>query len=174
MSWGYLAGFCNGLSVAPTYWDYGNNVTIVENNVYQDGQDIGTTQQFAQQATTIADQGQQANAPPTEEWKAIGVFALVPGDEKTSNNVFQIAINKDGILRGNYYDGLMDTTTPIYGSVDKKTQRAAWTIGKNNDRVFDAGIYNLTQAETPVLVHFGGVRTQQMMLVRVEQPQKAK
>jgi len=172
MSWGYLAGFCDGLSIAPTYWDYGNNVTIVENNVYQDGQDIGTTQQFAQQATTIADQGQQANAPPTEDWKAIGVFALVQGDEKTSNNVFQIAINKNGILRGNYYDGLMDTTTPIFGSVDTKTQRAAWTIGKKNDRVFDAGIYNLTQAEAPVLVHFGGDKTQQMLLVRVEQPQK--
>src|SRR5262249_49446183 len=139
MNWGYLAGYCAGLSIAPTNYDFGDNVTIVENNVYQNGQDIGTTQQFAQQATTIAENGQPANAPTTEERKAVGVFALVQGDEKTSNNIFQIAINKNGILRGNYYDGLMDTTTPIYGSVDTKTQRAAWTIGKNKDRVFDAG-----------------------------------
>ena len=70
MNWGYLAGFCNGLTVSPTDYDYGNNVAIVDNNVYQDGQDIGTTQQFAQQATTIAEQGQTADAPPTEDWKA--------------------------------------------------------------------------------------------------------
>jgi len=54
--------------------------------------------------------------------------------------------------------------------VDKKTQRAAWTIGKGGDRVFEAGIYNLTRAETPVLVHFGPDRTQQWLLVRMNKP----
>ena len=47
-------------------------------------------------------------------------------------------MNQAGTIRGNYYDGLMDTTTPVYGSVDKKTQRAAWSIGKKTDRVFEA------------------------------------
>jgi hypothetical protein len=173
MTWAYLSGFYAGLASAPINYDYGNNIAFVENNVYENGTNLGTTQQFAQQATAIADQGQKVDPPPTEEWKAVGVFALVQGDEKTSNNVFQIAMNKDGILRGNYYDGLMDTTTPIYGSVDKKTQRAAWTIGKKNDRVFEAGIYNLTQGEAPLLVHIGDDRTQQMLLVRVEQPKKS-
>lgn len=84
------------------------------------------------------------------------------------------AVNKDGIIRGNYYDGLMDTTTEVYGSVDKKTQRAAWTIGKKKDRIFEAGVYNLTRSETPVLVHFGTDKTQQLMLVRMEQPKDAK
>ena len=82
--------------------------------------------------------------------------------------MFQFAVNKDGIIRGNYYDGLMDTTTPVYGSVDKKTQRAAWTIGKTNDRVFEAGIYNLTQDQTPVLVHLGTEKTEQLLLVRLK------
>ena len=49
----------------------------------------------------------------------------------------QLAVNKDGTIRGNYYDGLMDTTSPVYGSVDKKTQRAGLTIGKKNDRGFE-------------------------------------
>jgi hypothetical protein len=173
MSWAYLIGFYTGLASAPVDYDYGNTIAYVENNVYDNGQDLGTAQQFAQQATTIAEQGQQADPPPTEDWKAIGVFALVQGDDKSSNNIFQIAINKAGILRGNYYDGVMDSTTPIYGSVDKKTQRAAWTIGKKKDRVFEAGIYNLTQSELPVLIHLGPERTQQMMLVRVEQPKKS-
>ena len=134
------------------------------------GQDVGTSQDYAQQAINLADQGQKATAPPTEEWKPLGVFALGQGTETTSNDVFQLAVNKDGILRGNYYDGVMNTTTPVYGSVNKKTQRVAWTIGKKNDRVFDAGLWNLTQSQAPVLVHFGKDRTQQMLLVRVQQP----
>ena len=98
-------------------------------------------------------------APPTADWKPLGVFALVPGDQKTSNKMFQLAVDKNGIIRGNYYDGVMDTTTPVFGSVDKKTQRAsAWTIGKTKDRVFEAGLYNLTQTEAPVLVHLARTR----------------
>ncbi len=67
----------------------------------------------------------------------------------------------------------MDTTTPVYGSVDKKTQRAAWTIGKKSRRVFEAGIFNLTKPEAPVLVHFGTKRTEQWLLVRVENPKES-
>jgi hypothetical protein len=85
-----------------------------------------------------------------------------------------LAVHKNGIIRGNYYDGVMDTTTAVYGSVDKKTQRAAWTIGKTKDRVFEAGLWNLTQPEAPCLVHLGPDKTQQWLLVRVEQPNKGK
>src|SRR5262249_12241743 len=141
---------------------------------YVGGKDAGTAQQYAQEATNIAVQGQAADPPTTADWKPLGVFALVPGDQKSSNNLFQLAVDKNGIVRGNYYDGVMDTTTPVYGSGDKKPQRAAGTIGKTKDRVFEAGLYNLTQSECPVLVHFGTDRTQQWLLVRVEQPAGAK
>lgn len=164
-----VASFC-AYPAVPIDYDYGSTVVYENNNVYVNGEQTATAEQYAQQATTLADQGQQANAPTDAEWKALGVFALVQGDDKSSNNIFQIALNKDGIIRGNYYDGLMDTTTPIFGSVDSKSQRAAWTIGKKNDRVFEAGVYNLTQSEAPVLVHIGTDRTQQMLLVRVQQP----
>lgn len=153
----------------PIYYDYGNTIVYQDDNVYQDGQQIATADQYAQQATNLADQGQKAAPPPQQQWTPLGVFALVSGTEKTSNNLFQLAINSDGIVRGNYYDGLMDTTTPVYGSLDKKTQRLAWTIGKKNDRIFDTGLDNLTKSEAPILVHFGATRTVQMLLVRVEQ-----
>jgi hypothetical protein len=165
--WVGLSAYC-GYPALPINYDYGNTVVFNNNEVYIDGEAAGTPEQFAQQATTLADAGQKANAPPEQEWKALGVFALVQGDEKSSNNIFQIAINKDGVIRGNFYDGLTDNSTPIYGSVDKKTQRAAWTIGKKNDRVFEAGVYNLTQGEAPTLVHIGTDRTVQMLLVRVD------
>jgi uncharacterized protein (TIGR03000 family) len=63
----------------------------------------------------------------------------------------------------------MDSTTPVYGSVDKKTQRAAWTIGEKKTPLFDAGLVNLTKDETAVLVHFGPDKTQQWLLVRIQQ-----
>jgi hypothetical protein len=171
-TYGSIAGYCGLPNAEPADYDYGSAVVYQDNNVYVNGQDAGTAEQYAQQATNIAAQGQAADAPPTAEWKPLGVFALVQGDEKTSNNIFQLAVNQDGVIRGNYYDGLMDTTTDVYGSVDKKTQRAAWTIGKKADRVFEAGIYNLTQSQCPCLLHLGTQSTSQLLLVRVEQPKK--
>jgi hypothetical protein len=164
-----------GLGSAPEYtYDYGSDVVYQNNNVYIGGQDAGTAAQYAQEATNLAVQGQTADAPPTADWKPLGVFALAPNGQQASNNVFQLAIDQNGVIRGNYYDGVMDTTTPVFGSVDKKTQKAAWTIGKTKDRVFEAGLYNLTQSEAPVLVHFGADKTQQWLLVRVERPAASK
>jgi hypothetical protein len=165
-----LASYCGLAPYAPLDYDYGSSVVYQGDNVYVNGEDFGTVQQYADQATTIASQGQTSDPPATDDWKPLGVFALVQGDEKTSNYIFQLAVDKDGIIRGNYYDGLLDATTKVFGSVDKKAQRAAWTIGKSKDRVFEAGIYDLTKPECTCLLHVGGQKTNQMMLVRVEPP----
>jgi hypothetical protein len=159
-----------GFTAQPYSYDYGSDIVIQDNTVYVGGQDAGTPAQYAQQAINLADAGVKADAPATGDWKPLGVFALLQGDEKKSNNLFQLAVNKDGIIRGNYYEGLTDTTTEVFGSVNKKTQRAAWTIGKKKDRVFEAGIYNLTQSEAPCLLHLGADRTQQLLLARIDPP----
>ena len=140
--------------------------------MYVNGEAVGTTEQYAEQATAIADAGQQAKPPEDEKWQSLGVFAMAQGDETTSYNLFQLAINKDGVIRGNYYNTLTDTPKPVYGSVDQKTQRAAWTVGDRKAPVYEAGIANLTRDETTMLVHFGKDRTQQMTLVRIEAPQE--
>jgi uncharacterized protein (TIGR03000 family) len=162
-----LATFCS-IPAEPVYYDYGNTIVYQNNSVYDNGQDVGTAQQYEQQAAALAQQGQEAKAPPTDKWESLGVFALVQGEDTTSNTMFQLAVNQQGIIRGNYFDGLMDSTSPVYGSVDKKTQRAAWTIGDKKTPIFEAGIFNLAKDETPVLVHFGPEKTQQWMLVRMQ------
>ena len=48
-------------------------------------------------------------------------------------------------------------------SVDKKTQRAAWTVGDRKEPIYETGFANLTRSETTMLVHFGKDRTQQWM-----------
>jgi hypothetical protein len=54
--------------------------------------------------------------------------------------------------------------------MDRDSQRAAWSIGERQGTVFEAGANNLTQDQTTVLVHLGKERTQQMVLVRLEEP----
>jgi hypothetical protein len=58
----------------------------------------------------------------------------------------------------------------VEGSVDPKSQRAAWRIGDTTEVVMEAGLYNLTQDEAPLLIHFGKERTERYLLVRLEQP----
>lgn len=170
-AWPTVAVYC-GYPAQPIYYDYGSTVVYESNNVYVNGEPVATAEQYAQQATQLADAGREARPPEKEDWQPLGVFALVRGDEETADKIFQLAINKDGLIRGNYYDAIADNTLPVYGSVDKKTQRAAWSIGQKKDVVFEAGIANLTNDETPILVHFGKDDPQQLTLVRVEKPQE--
>jgi hypothetical protein len=152
------------------YYDYGTTVVYQGDAVFIDGEQAATTEQYAQQAIQLSDAGRAANPSDKEEWQPLGVFALVRGEEQTSDKIFQLAVNPEGMIRGNYYDAIADNTLPIFGSVDKKTQRAAWSIGEKKDVVFEAGIANLTRDETPILVHYGSDNTQQFTLVRMEQP----
>ena len=153
-----LLAFC-GYPAEPVYYDYGSNVVYEGDTVYVNGDSVGTQEQYAQQAITIADTGKQAEASKEEEWLSLGVFAMVQGEQTDSNDLFQLAVNKAGTIRGNFYNALSDTTLPVYGSVDKKTQRAAWTVGDSKEPIYEAGFANLTKSETTMMVHFGKDRT---------------
>jgi hypothetical protein len=182
-SWGDYAGYSgsssgsgydSGSGYQPSYYDYGSNVVYEGNNVYVNGDAAGTQEQYAEQATAIADAGKQAKATEQDEWLSLGVFAMVQGKQVSANDLFQLAVNKSGAIRGNYYNALSAATLPVYGSVDKKTQRAAWTVGDRKEPVFEAGIANLTRSETTMAVHLGKDRTQQWTLVRIEQSAEPK
>jgi hypothetical protein len=170
-TWGAVYRYC-GYPATPVYYDYGTTVVYQGDTVYIDGDAVGTAAQYAQQATEIANTGETAKPVKNEEWQPLGVFAMVRGDEQTSDKIFQLAVNKAGVIRGNYYDAFADNTLPVSGSVDRKTQRAAWSIGGKQNVVFEAGIANLTRDETSILVHYGKDNTQQFTLVRLEQPKK--
>jgi hypothetical protein len=170
-SWATVSTTC-GYSEEPVIYDYGSRVVYEDNRVYYDGEDVASAEEYAVQATDIATTGLKAEVSEKEEWVSLGVFGMVQGDEKDANKIFQLAVNKDGVIRGTYYDALSDTESPVSGSVEKRTQRAAWIVGDHKDTVYETGIGNLTEPETTLLVHFGKDRTQQWTLVRLEQPQK--
>jgi hypothetical protein len=159
-----------GFNTQPIYYDYGSTLVIINDTVYLNGQKVSSATEYAQQADALAQTGRRAQPAADEEWQPLGVFGLMQGDEETAQRMFQLAVNKAGVLRGNYYDAVADHTLPVYGSLDKKTQRVAWSIGDKKEIVFEAGMNNLTQNETTILVHFGKESSQQMLLVRLEEP----
>jgi len=66
-------------------------------------------------------------------------FALCKPGESKSDITVQLAVNREGTLRGNYTDASKNETLPVHGSVDKKTQRVAFTVGDDMTRVLRNG-----------------------------------
>jgi hypothetical protein len=165
------ASYC-GIAEQPVYYDYGENVVYQDDGVYFDGQKAYSMEQYVQQADALADTGRDAKVSKDEEWLPLGVFAMVQGEETRSNHIFQLAVNKQGVIRGNYYDAVTDSTALVYGSVDKETQRAAWSVGDRKPPVYEAGVANLTKNETALMVHYGKDRSEQYTLIRIEDPEK--
>lgn len=156
-------------SSQPVNYDYGNNITSSDDNVYVDGQSAGTNADYYNQSATLADTGAQAIASPDEQWLPLGVFVLTQQSNDHSNLTIQLAVDKQGVIRGNYTDADGDKTMPVQGSVDKSTQRVAFTVGDKKDVVFETGLYNLTKDESPVLIQHKD-HTEQWVLVRLKQP----
>ncbi len=168
-TWGAIAGHCGYGSATPISYNYGVNVTCQDGDVLLDGQNVGTADEFSQQAADLAERGSEAETSDTDQWLPVGVFAMVRNEHQHPQLVVQLAINKQGILRGNYTDEVTDNTLPIRGAVDKQTQRAAWTVGGNKRTVMEAGLNDLTEGEAPALIHKNG-KTDHWLLIRLEQP----
>jgi uncharacterized protein (TIGR03000 family) len=169
-TWPVLTGWF-GWTAPPVYYDYGNSIVYTGDQVYIDGQPGPTAAEYYQQAVDLSQLAPVEAAPPKkdEEWQSLGVFALSQGEEADISAVFQLAVNKAGTIRGNYTDVLTDTTLPVRGAVDKKTQRASWIVGDQKATVYDTGIANLTMDQAPLLIHFGKDQTQQRLLVRIRE-----
>ncbi len=153
----------------PVYYNYGDNITIQNDYVYYGSQPVETTQQYYQSAYDLSSTGTQ-DPPNDAKWLPLGVFGLMPQGQTVPQMVFQLAVDKSGTIRGNYYDQVSDTTLPVHGAVDKKNQRVAWQVGDNKNLVVETGLYNLTKDESPALVHFGASSTVQETLVRINKP----
>ncbi|MGA2032593.1 MAG: hypothetical protein ABSG68_10070 [Thermoguttaceae bacterium] len=161
-----------GAGVQPLAYNYGTNITYQDDQVYYGNQPVATADQYYQQASDLAESAPAVDAQ-SADWMPLGVFALVQQEQADPHYVMQLAVNKSGAIAGNYSDLVGGTNVVIQGAVDKKIQRAAWTVGKNKTTVCETGIYNLTRDEAPALIHIGKQKTQQWLLVRLKQPEPA-
>ena len=162
----------------PIYYTYGTggNVYYENNVVYVNGEEHCSADQYYQQAATIAESVPEISDEQAEkiEWLPLGVFAITEGGVSESNMMLQLAVSKEGIIAGTYYNDLTDSARPVEGTVEKETQRAAWTFadGKDTQIVMETSVYNLTKDQCTALVHFGMDQTQTWTLIRQPEPQE--
>lgn len=155
-----------GWNVAPIYYDY-----YIDNGTYYWGptETPGTV--------GYVEQTQPAPAPtdqPIEgDWLPLGVFALSKDELGIAgpNIYLQLTLNKNGSIAGTYYNATTDQGYEVEGEVDKSTQTATMQVVDDPDSpVIETGLYNLTQQETPIRVHFADGRTENMLLIRLDEP----
>jgi hypothetical protein len=170
VTWGVLGGYC-GYTESPVYYDYYDNVTYEGDMVYYGDQPVASAEAYYDQAAQIADAGTDTE---NEDWLPLGVFAVVTDEQTTTDKLLQLAVNKEGVIRGNYQDMITDKLTPLIGSVDKETQRVAIKVEGNDLLVAETGLYNLTNDEAPLMIHFGADRQEVRTLVRLQQPEEEK
>jgi hypothetical protein len=178
----------------PVYMDYGGG----GGGSYEGGETIvvnGSSEpavEYAQQAETIADNygqlSQDVAAPPAptgtapgaaptaaeqtaiaEDWMPLGIYAITEDPAAEPTKYVQLVVSKSGAVGGELHDLKADTSTPLTGAVDQKSQRVAWKLG-STDTVMETGLYNLTQAETPILIHEGAQKTRQVTMARIQDP----
>ena len=73
-NWGSV-GSWTGYTEEPVYYNYGENVYYSGDQVYSGDQPIATTEEYADQAATIA-ASVPTEAPASSDWMPLGVFAI--------------------------------------------------------------------------------------------------
>ena len=112
----------------------------------------------------------EQSADPSEQWMPLGTFALLDDEETgASDRVFQLAMNRGGILRGNLYDQGEDKLLPIQGAIDQETQRVAFRVVGDDEKVYECGLWNLTQESLSLLVQAGDRQSETIKVVRLQE-----
>ena len=167
-TWALAGGYCD-CAGEPVYYDYGENISYQDGTVYYGDQPTATAEQYYDQAGQIA---ASAADSQNEDWLPLGVFGVVAEGQDKAEKIVQLALNKDGTIRGNLQDLLTDTVIPVVGAVDKATQRVAMKLEGRDSIVVETGLYNLTNDEVPVLIHLGPDKQEARTLVRLQQPEE--
>lgn len=73
--------------------------------------------------------GQEESSSP---WLPLGTFAAVPAgsDRSLAPHLFlELALHRDGTVRGNHFDALSDAVHPVTGRFNRETGSLSWQIG---------------------------------------------
>ena len=84
-------------------YNYGNEITYDNGNVNLYGAPIATAAEYYDSAAALAAKGKEA-PPANVQWLPLGVFGAIRSGEKTTNMMMQLAVDKAGIIRGNYFN----------------------------------------------------------------------
>ena len=130
------------------YYDYGTNLYYEGDSVYYNDQVVATADEYSQQAQAIATNLPDVN-PDQVDWMPLGVFALAQKDGSVEDSTLfvQLAISKEGIIAGSFQNTATNNAFELEGTIDQKTQRAAWGPVGESWPIMETGVYNLTENE---------------------------
>ena len=185
MTFAAAATFIDAVTPDPVYVDYGMTVIYEGETVYVDNKPMPAAQ-YDKPITTMAATVEQpppptppavdaasSKEPAPAEWMSLGVFALAQEKQGEPVAIFQLSVNKAGLVSGAYQSALTDDKQPVAGQVDKTTQNVAWRVGENRNTIYTTTLANLTTDACTVAIHFGEERVQTWLLVRLPQPPPA-
>ena len=141
------------------------------------GEEYGSSEKYYNEVTEIASSLPETTEEQSadDDWLPLGVFGLTKEGVNATSMYLQLALRKDGLIGGTFYNESTGVSHPVEGFVDEKSQRAAWKAadGTNPDLVMETGIYNLSEDQANVLVDFGPEETQEALLVRLDESEAA-
>lgn len=182
-AWSSAGAYCGCDTSSAISYDYGESIYVEDGTVYDGEQPIATQEEYYDQAVAIADAGaivdegavetsDPAVAEDDEEWMPLGVFGIVTEGQKTPEKSLQLALSKEGKIRGNLIDELTGEPKPIQGSVDKESQRVAVSLVDDTSIVAEMGLYDLTEDTLTMMVHRGKDKVETRGLVRLTPPEE--
>jgi hypothetical protein len=174
-TWTAFGGWFAWTWARPFNYEFGSTVIVRNNYIFVNDQQVATVEAFHEQATTIAENVPEEFDGEKAEWMPLGVFAIAEETATTDTGMMiQLAVSRQGVISGTFYNQITDTLRPLVGSVDQTSQRAAWMFADDDDSgiIMETGIYNLTRDDATALVHFGSGKVQTWLLVRLPEPEE--
>jgi hypothetical protein len=154
----------------PVPYNYGSSIYYGGDTVYVNNQPTVTVTQYYQRTAALAGSGAPDAVASGEDWLPLGVFAIMPAGATNTTLTVQLAVNKEGVLRGNQFDLASGTNYIVKGAVDKTTQRVAWTAGADTTTVYETGLANLTKDQSTLMIQYGTDAAEICHLVHINKP----
>jgi hypothetical protein len=106
----------------------------------------------AAEANKLASSGAAEQASDAK-FLPLGVYSIAPEGQDDATAVVHLAVSKEGVVRGTYYDLKTDKDSNIQGAVDKKTGRVAWSVVGDGKVVYETTLRSLTDDTGAISVH---------------------
>ena len=98
----------------------------------------------------------------------LGVYTISTGPGDDGTRLVELAVDKHGHIRGNYYDSIANVAHNITGHIHEPTQQVQWRLDSNQQLVFFTPLSQLTQSQGVVYVKLPSGKQQQWQLARME------
>jgi hypothetical protein len=106
--------------------------------------------------------------PNAGDWMMLGVYSLMTGPADDGTRLLQLAVDKQGHIRGNYYDSITNASHNVTGRIHQPSQQVQWTLDTNKQLLFFTPLSQLTQSQGVVYVKFPSGKQERWQLARME------